>query len=228
MWPRPCSRIALTASCITYSAPNRFTSSMRCRSARAQVDDLGREQHAGIVDDDVDGAEALDGLAEARRHGFGLRYVGGRDQRFRSELAGLRRDLGERPGATGHQHQVGAGRGECERRLASDAARGPGDEHRPVAERRARAPGRVPGELSRPGSTSALRPRACRPAPAPFATASLVMWPACTFRPFARCGSAFSAAFQPWSASRRAKGSVALFSAKVEVRGTAPGMFATQ
>ena len=37
-----------------------------------------------------------------------------------------------------------------------------------------------------------------------------------------------SAFFQPRSASLRAKGRVALFSAKVEVRGTAPGMLATQ
>jgi hypothetical protein len=38
----------------------------------------------------------------------------------------------------------------------------------------------------------------------------------------------FSACFQPFSASASAWPMVALFSAKVEVRATAPGMLATQ
>ena len=49
-----------------------------------------------------------------------------------------------------------------------------------------------------------------------------------TLRPLARCGSAFIAASAPWLASFRTNGSVALLSAKAEVRATAPGMLATQ
>ena len=49
-----------------------------------------------------------------------------------------------------------------------------------------------------------------------------------TLSPSARWGSAFIAASAPWLASLRTNGNVALFSAKAEVRATAPGMLATQ
>ena len=46
--------------------------------------------------------------------------------------------------------------------------------------------------------------------------------------PGAQMRSSLSACFQPLSASASANGSVALLSAKVEVRATAPGMLVTQ
>ena len=49
-----------------------------------------------------------------------------------------------------------------------------------------------------------------------------------TLRPSRRYASSASALRQPLSASASVKGSVTLFSAKVEVRATAPGMLATQ
>ena len=52
--------------------------------------------------------------------------------------------------------------------------------------------------------------------------------PLCTLRPALRCGSSRRARRQPLLASAMVKGRVALLSAKVEVRATAPGMLATQ
>jgi hypothetical protein len=61
-----------------------------------------------------------------------------------------------------------------------------------------------------------------------LATASLLRRPEEILSPFRRCGSSRSACLQPLSASAKTNGSVALFSANVEVRGTAPGMLVTQ
>jgi hypothetical protein len=54
------------------------------------------------------------------------------------------------------------------------------------------------------------------------------MWPSHTFRPARKCASSAIARFQPLSASAIAWPIVALPSANVDVRATAPGMFATQ
>src|SRR5882672_10128235 len=64
--------------------------------------------------------------------------------------------------------------------------------------------------------------------PRASATGRQVSLPACTFNPLRRCGSSAMALRQPLSANAKAKGRVALFSAKVEVRATAPGMLVTQ
>src|SRR5262249_26844904 len=66
-----------------------------------------------------------------------------------------------------------------------------------------------------------LSPSAC-------ATAGCVTCPAATLRPSPKCTSSRSACFHPLSASARTYGSVALLSARVDVRATAPGMLATQ
>jgi hypothetical protein len=59
------------------------------------------------------------------------------------------------------------------------------------------------------------------------ATAASVTWPFITLRPLRMCSSRNSAPCGP-SARRMTNGSVALLSAYVEVRGTPPGMLATQ
>src|SRR5262249_25925616 len=64
--------------------------------------------------------------------------------------------------------------------------------------------------------------------PSASATGRQVTWPACTLRPLRKWGSSVMALRQPLSASARTNGRVALFSAKVEVRATAPGMLVTQ
>lgn len=64
--------------------------------------------------------------------------------------------------------------------------------------------------------------------PKASATAGNTIFPFTIFKPFFSPGS-FSQAFsQPRSANLIAYGSVALVNAKVEVHGTAPGIFATQ
>src|SRR4029453_8685028 len=64
--------------------------------------------------------------------------------------------------------------------------------------------------------------------PSASATGRQVTLPSCTLRPLRRCASSAIALRQPLSASASAKGRVALLSAKVEVRATAPGMLVTQ
>ena len=59
-------------------------------------------------------------------------------------------------------------------------------------------------------------------------TAEYVNLPSCTLSPLNRCGLSEQAFIQPLSAREIIKGSVAFPRAKVEVRATAPGMFATQ
>ena len=60
------------------------------------------------------------------------------------------------------------------------------------------------------------------------ATAALTSSPATVESPRASAGSAAAAPTTPRSATRTRYGRVALVSAKVEVRATAPGMLATQ
>src|SRR5690606_18318017 len=79
----------------------------------------------------------------------------------------------------------------------------------------------------RQGVAQSTRPAATHSIPNAAATPSCVTWPASTFAAVPSSGSA-AAAFAPIFASLRAYGAVALVSAKVDVRGTAPGMFATQ
>ena len=82
-------------------------------------------------------------------------------------------------------------------------------------------PGARPFQPSIDSAGTKAMPCAC-------ATGSQVIWPAQTFSPARRCTSSCSARRQPLSASASTKGRVTLFSAKVEVRATAPGMLATQ
>ena len=63
--------------------------------------------------------------------------------------------------------------------------------------------------------------------PNAFATGSQVIRPRCTFKPLRRCRSS-TIARSPLAASASPNGSVAWFSAWLDVAGTAPGMFATQ
>eukprot|EP00667_Euglena_gracilis_P027863 EG_transcript_34921 len=64
--------------------------------------------------------------------------------------------------------------------------------------------------------------------PSASATCAHVTLPPITFRPLRRWSSSSSAARQPRLARRTMNGSVALVSAYVEVRATAPGMLVTQ
>ncbi len=61
-----------------------------------------------------------------------------------------------------------------------------------------------------------------------LATASCLISPWCTLTPCARCESSAIAASKPLLAKAITYGSVTLFSATVDVRGTAPGIFVTQ
>ena len=60
MWPEPCSRMIGSAACVTHSAPNRFVSSCaRAPALRVTSSIIAEEAVAGVVDDDVEAAEAL-------------------------------------------------------------------------------------------------------------------------------------------------------------------------
>ena len=61
-----------------------------------------------------------------------------------------------------------------------------------------------------------------------FGDAGIDDLPSTTFKPSLSALSFRHASFQPRFASLMAYGSVALVSARVDVRGTAPGMFVTQ
>src|SRR5437016_10841594 len=59
------------------------------------------------------------------------------------------------------------------------------------------------------------------------ATPGYTTFPSTTFKPRNRLGSFLQASFQPSRASFLAYGNVAFVNAKVDVRGTPPGIFAT-
>src|SRR5262249_11663488 len=81
----------------------------------------------------------------------------------------------------------------------------------------------------RPASASPTgRAEGPRGAPSASATAGWMISPAATFSPTRSPGARASACSTPCSASAITYGSVAFVSAKVEVIGTAPGMFVTQ
>src|SRR6478672_5857563 len=67
-----------------------------------------------------------------------------------------------------------------------------------------------------------------KPSPCASATGLQVILPSQTLRPLRKWMSSFKAWRQPLSASCKVKGRVALLSAKVDVRATAPGILATQ
>jgi hypothetical protein len=101
---------------------------------RADLRHRRGNHHAGVVDDDVDAPEALDGLAEARLHGRRLRDVGRDRQRLYTVLAGRSGRRRERLGIARDEHHVGARSRERESRFAADAARRARHEDSPVLE----------------------------------------------------------------------------------------------
>src|SRR6185503_9275767 len=102
----------------------------RLQVACAQVRDATRDDHACVVDYDVDATELGDGFAEAAGNGGRFGDVGRRDQDARSRLASPRRGFGERLSSARHQYYVGSGGAELDPGLSADAARGAGDQYR--------------------------------------------------------------------------------------------------
>ena len=94
----------------------------------ARVEQRPRGGAAGVVHDDVDAAELLDGSGRERDEVVGVVRVGGDHERPPTEPAHLLGDDVELLLGAGRQHEVGAGLGERQRGGGADAPSGAGDD----------------------------------------------------------------------------------------------------
>ncbi len=91
--------------------------------------DRGAIGDAGVVDQHVDGAEALDRAIEQVLHRGFVGHVGRDRERFGAHALELRHQRLEPLGAARGEHDLGALAGEDERTGLADARAGAGDHH---------------------------------------------------------------------------------------------------
>ena len=89
----------------------------------------GERHHAGVVDEDVDGAELRFGEVRKGRHVVEAGDVEGADTDLAAAALDVLRDALEPIGSARPQHHAGAVRRKDPRGPLADAARRPGDEH---------------------------------------------------------------------------------------------------
>ena len=127
--PPPALAIWGAQACEHRNAPSRITASTR----RQSVNDIDRERllgpDRGIVHEDIDSSEALDGRLHHRGHGVGIGHVG--DVAPRAATGGL--DIAHRlvhigVGMQRIDHHVGAAGGERARDRPADVAGAAGDQ----------------------------------------------------------------------------------------------------
>ena len=115
----------LNTACVHRNTALRLTAMLRSHSSSV-ISGMGEgARHPGVVDQDIDRAEAVDGLRHHRLHRRLVGDVGGDGQRLaaeRPDLPGHRLYLGRGPR---RQRDVGSLARQCERGRPADAAPGP-------------------------------------------------------------------------------------------------------
>ena len=116
------------ASCAQKNTASRLVPTTRRHSSSVQLDCTGRVRHAGVVDQDGDGAERLLGFIEGAHHGLAVEHVGADRHCAAAGRFDPRLDGREPVGAARHQRHRRAVLGQHLGEAHAEPARRAGDQ----------------------------------------------------------------------------------------------------
>ena len=129
MWPpESCCCICFTAACMTCSAPNRFTSSMRCRSAGSMSTTFAGSRTPALLTTTSTLPKRCTALRKQAATAVGLVTSVATESASAPDARAWLATLASAAARRATSTTLAPARGERERRLAADAARGARDE----------------------------------------------------------------------------------------------------